>query len=87
MNIYIRNLSYRLTDQELQDAFAQFGEVSSAKIIRDKMSNRSKGFGFVEMPNDEQAQTAMQQLNGAEIGGRAVQVSEARPPKPRNDRY
>ncbi|RYZ19739.1 MAG: RNA-binding protein, partial [Chitinophagaceae bacterium] len=79
MNIYVGNLSWNLKDQDLSDLFAPFGEVSSAKIIQDKMTNRSKGFGFVEMPNDSEAQAAIAQLNGSEIDGRNLVVNESRP--------
>ncbi|RYZ23817.1 MAG: RNA-binding protein [Chitinophagaceae bacterium] len=79
MNIYVGNLSWNLKDQELSDLFTPFGEVSSAKIIQDKMTNRSKGFGFVEMPNDSEAQAAIAQLNGSEIDGRNLVVNESRP--------
>ncbi|TCZ70571.1 RNA recognition motif domain-containing protein [Flaviaesturariibacter aridisoli] len=79
MNIYVGNLSWNLKDQDLADLFAPFGEVSSAKIIQDKMTNRSKGFGFVEMANDSEAQAAIAQLNGSEIDGRNLVVNESRP--------
>lgn len=79
MNIYVGNLSWSLKDQDLSNLFAQFGEVSSAKIVTDKFTQRSKGFGFVEMPNDEEAQAAIAQLNGSEVGGRNLVVNESRP--------
>jgi RNA recognition motif-containing protein len=79
MNIYVGNLSWGLTDQDLANLFAPFGEVSSAKIVMDKFTNRSKGFGFVEMANDEQAQAAISQLNGSEVEGRNLVVNESRP--------
>jgi len=79
MNIYVGNLSWSLKDQDLANLFAQFGEVSSAKIITDKFTQRSKGFGFVEMANDEEAQAAIAQLNGSEIDGRNLVVNESRP--------
>lgn len=79
MNIYVGNLSWNLKDQDLSDLFTPYGEVSSAKIIQDKMTNRSKGFGFVEMPNDAEAQAAIAQLNGAEVDGRNLVVNESRP--------
>jgi RNA recognition motif-containing protein len=78
MNIYVGNLSYRVTEEELQQAFSAFGQVASAKIITDMATGRSKGFGFVEMANDEEAEAAVQGLNGKEIKGRAVTVSQAR---------
>jgi RNA recognition motif-containing protein len=79
MNIYVGNLSWGLKDQDLANLFAPFGEVASAKIVMDKFTQRSKGFGFVEMPNDEQAQTAIAQLNGSEVEGRNLVVNESRP--------
>jgi RNA recognition motif-containing protein len=79
MNIYVGNLSWGLKDQDLANLFAPFGEVSSAKIVMDKFTQRSKGFGFVEMPNDEQAQAAIAQLNGSEVEGRNLVVNESRP--------
>ena len=79
MNIYVGNLSWGLKDQDLANLFAPFGEVASAKIVIDKFTQRSKGFGFVEMPNDEQAQAAIAQLNGSEVDGRNLVVNESRP--------
>ncbi|MES9966696.1 MAG: RNA-binding protein [Sedimenticola sp.] len=79
MNIYVGNLSYRMTDDELRDAFAEFGSVDSAKIIMDRDTGRSKGFGFVEMPNQSEAEAAVKALNDAELGGRSLRVNEARP--------
>jgi RNA recognition motif-containing protein len=79
MNIYAGNLSWTLKDQDLQDLFAPYGEVTSAKIVSDKFSNRSKGFGFVEMANDDEARTAIDALNGKEVGGRNIVVNESRP--------
>jgi len=79
MNIYVGNLSWGLKDQDLANMFTPFGEVSSAKIVMDKFTQRSKGFGFVEMPNDEQAQAAIAQLNGSEVEGRNLVVNESRP--------
>ena len=79
MNIYVGNLSWGLKDQDLANLFAPFGEVAAAKIVMDKFTQRSKGFGFVEMPNDEQAQAAIAQLNGSEIEGRNLVVNESRP--------
>ena len=79
MNIYVGNLSWNLKDQDLSDLFASHGEVSSAKIVLDKFTNRSKGFGFVEMPNDDQAQAAITALNGSEVDGRNIVVNESRP--------
>lgn len=79
MNIYVGNLSWGLKDQDLANLFAPFGEVASAKIVMDKFTQRSKGFGFVEMPNDEQAQAAIAKLNGSEVEGRNLVVNESRP--------
>jgi RNA recognition motif-containing protein len=79
MNIYVGNLSWGLKEQDLTDLFSPFGEVASAKIVMDKFTNRSKGFGFVDMPNDEQAQAAIAQLNGSEVDGRNLVVNESRP--------
>ena len=79
MNIYVGNLSYDTTEQDLRDAFGAHGVVSSAQIIRDKFSNQSKGFGFVEMPDSAQAEAAIQGLNSAELHGRPIKVNQARP--------
>lgn len=85
MNIYVGNLSWNLKDQDLSNLFASHGEVTSAKIVTDKFTNRSKGFGFVEMPNDDQAQAAIAALNGTEVDGRNIVVNESRP-KPEGER-
>ena len=79
MNIYIGNLEYGVTEDQLRDAFAEFGEVSSSSIITDKFTGRSKGFGFVEMPNDGEANAAIDALNDAELNGRPIRVNQARP--------
>jgi RNA recognition motif-containing protein len=79
MNIYIGNLDYAVNEQQLQDLFSQHGEVSSAKIITDKFTGRSKGFGFVEMPNDGDATNAINALNGTAMKNRNITVTEARP--------
>src|SRR5204862_4404822 len=79
MNIYVGNLSWGLKDQDLANLFAPFGEVTSAKIVTNKFTQRSKGFGFVEMASDEEAQAAIAQLNGSEIEGRSLVVNESRP--------
>ncbi len=76
--MYVSNLSFRLSEQELGDLFSQYGEVSSVKIIKDRDTGRSRGFGFVEMPNQEQARAAMDALANYEMGGRNINVSEAR---------
>ena len=78
MNMYVSNLSFRLSEQELGHLFSQYGEVSSVKIIKDRETQRSRGFGFVEMPNDDQAKAAMEALANYEMGGRNINVSEAR---------
>jgi RNA recognition motif-containing protein len=79
MNIYVGNLSYGMTEDELRDAFAAHGEVSSVKILTDRETGRSRGFGFVEMPNQAEGETAIAQLNGKDVGGRPLRVNEARP--------
>ena len=79
MNIYVGNLSWNLKDQDLSNLFATHGEVASAKIVTDKFTGRSKGFGFVEMTNDDQAQAAIAALNGSEVDGRNIVVNESRP--------
>lgn len=81
--LYVGNLPFSATDQSLSDKFSQCGTVESAKIIMDRDTGRSKGFGFVEMSSDEQAQTAISQLNGTELEGRAMTVNEAKPMVPR----
>lgn len=78
MNIYVGNLSYSLSEDKLKDLFSQFGQVSSAKIIMDKLTGKSKGFGFVEMSTPDEAQAAIAELDGKEIDGRQLRVSEAR---------
>jgi RNA recognition motif-containing protein len=82
MNIYVGNLSYQTTEEELRKAFEGYGPVSSVNIIKDKYSGESKGFGFVEMDDKDQASEAMTGLNGSELNGRNMNVNEARP---RND--
>ncbi len=77
--LYVGNLAYTVRDQDLQDAFSQFGAVSSAKVMMDRDTGRSKGFGFVEMGSDAEAQAAINGLNGQPVAGRAVVVNEARP--------
>ena len=79
MNIYVGNLSYEVTDEDLREAFAAFGQVSSARVIRDRDSGRSRGFGFVEMPTQAEAQAAIQGLNGKDLKGRDLNINEARP--------
>jgi RNA recognition motif-containing protein len=79
MNIYVGNLSWSMTDEDLNSLFAEYGTVSSAKILKDKMSGRSKGFGFVEMEDDEAAKTAISNLHETEIQGRKLIVNESQP--------
>ncbi|MFP4500844.1 MAG: RNA recognition motif domain-containing protein [Candidatus Hydrogenedentota bacterium] len=79
MNIYVGNLSYSTDDDQLNQAFAEFGEVTSAKVIMDRESGRSRGFGFVEMPNQQEGQEAINQLDGKDLDGRTLKVNEARP--------
>jgi RNA recognition motif-containing protein len=79
MNIYVGNLSYGMTEDELRDAFAAYGDVASVKILSDRETGRSRGFGFVEMPNQSEGEAAVTQLNGKDVGGRALRVNEARP--------
>ena len=82
-NIYVGNISYGTGDGDLDSMFAEFGEVTSAKVINDRETGRSKGFGFVEMASDEDAATAIEALNGKEIDGRNIKVKEARPKEDR----
>ncbi len=84
--LYVGGLPYSTTQEELGEAFAQAGKVDSAIIISDKMSGRSKGFGFVEMSTDEEAQKAIEMFNGKDFGGRTLTVNEARPMEPRAPR-
>jgi RNA recognition motif-containing protein len=79
MNIYVGNLSYETTEENLKEAFEVFGEVNTVKIIKDNYTGRSKGFGFVEMPAKAEAQSAIEGLNGKDLKGRSLNVSEARP--------
>jgi len=79
MNIYVGNLSFQVAEADLQEAFAAFGAVQSVSIIKDKFSGQSRGFGFVEMPNQEEAEKAIAALNGKDLKGRAITVNEARP--------
>ncbi|GBE13341.1 RNA recognition motif [bacterium BMS3Bbin14] len=83
MNIYVGNLPYGVTDDELRSAFAEFGDVATAKIIMDRYSGRSKGFGFVEMDNDSEAEEAIKSLDSTDMQGRKLRVNQA---KPRVDR-
>ncbi|HWB23917.1 MAG TPA: RNA-binding protein [Chitinophagaceae bacterium] len=84
MNIYVSSLSFSVTDEDLKQLFLSFGAVSSAKVIMDKYTNRSKGFGFVEMPDDAAGEKAISQLNGSQFQGRTVNVTVARPREERS---
>ena len=84
MNIYCGNLSYNSADEDLSTLFTEYGEVASAKVIVDRETMRSRGFGFVEMDSDEEAQNAIDALNGQEFMGRKLVVNESRPRTPRN---
>lgn len=84
MNIYVSNLSFNVQDEDLRSYFADYGDVSSAKVITDKFTQRSKGFGFVEMPDDAAAQKAIQELDGAMVDGRSIKVMVARPKEERS---
>ncbi len=79
MNIYVGNLPYSVTEDELRDVFAEFGEVSSANVIMDRFSGQSKGFGFVEMPNNSEADEAIKALNESSLKGRNIKVNQAKP--------
>ena len=79
MNIYVANLSFGTQSDELKQAFEQFGEVSSAKVITDRETGKSRGFGFVEMPDDSDAQAAIDQLDGSDLAGRRITVNKAKP--------
>lgn len=79
MNIYVGNLPFNLGEEDLKEIFGEYGEVTSAKIVSDKFTGRSKGFGFVEMSNDNEAKSAIEELNNAEISGRNIKVNESLP--------
>ena len=79
MNIYVGNISYSTKEEDLREAFGEFGEVTSAKIITDRETGRSKGFGFVEMADDAAGEKAIEEMDGKEVGGRALRVNQARP--------
>ena len=89
MNIYVGNLSWSSTEDSVRALFEAHGEVESVKIITDRYTGRSRGFGFVEMPNDEEARTAVSALDGKDLDGRALKVNEARPrtDRPRQNRW
>ena len=79
MNIYVGNLAYKVSDNDLKEIFEEFGDVISAKVITDRETGRSKGFGFVEMSNEEDAQNAIEDLDGTEMDGRNLKVNKAKP--------
>jgi RNA recognition motif-containing protein len=83
MNIYVGNLAAEVTDDDLRAAFEALGQVETANVIKDKFSGESRGFGFVEMPSKDEAQKAIEEMNGKELQGRAVTVNEARPKRDR----
>jgi len=85
MNIYVSNLSFNVQDEDLKSYFADYGEVTSAKVINDKETGRSRGFGFVEMSDDAAAQKAIAELDGATVDGRAIKVSVAKPREERSN--
>ncbi|MFY7880023.1 MAG: RNA recognition motif domain-containing protein [Lacibacter sp.] len=86
MNIYVSNLSFNVNDDDLKGFFESYGEVTSAKVITDKITGRSRGFGFVEMSDDAAAKTAISELDGGTVEGRAIRVSEAKPREERSER-
>lgn len=86
MNIFVGNLSFSTTDETLQNAFAQYGRVDSARVVHDRETQRSRGFGFVEMPNDDEARAAMKALDGNSVDGRQIRCNEARPRENNNRR-
>ncbi|MBN1227165.1 MAG: RNA-binding protein [Deltaproteobacteria bacterium] len=91
MNIYVGNLPYNISEEDLKGAFSEFGEVGDVNIVKDKFSGRSKGFGFIEMPNNSEADKAIKALNDKALSGRNIKVNQARPksdrPKRRPSRY
>jgi len=86
MNIYVGNFSYDTDNEQLREAFERYGTVADARVIQDKYTGRSRGFGFVEMGNDSEAQTAIAELNGTTLQGRTITVNEARPREERRPR-
>jgi len=87
MNIYVSSLSFGINSDDLKAAFEVFGEVSSANVINDKFTQKSRGFGFVEMPNKEEAEKAVQELNGTNMDGRTINVAEAKERAPRDSSF
>ena len=86
MNIYVGNLPYNISEDELKDVFNEFGEIESVNIITDRFSGQSKGFGFVEMPNNSEADQAIKALNGTDMKGREIKVNQAKPRSERTSR-
>lgn len=86
MNIYVGNLPYNVTDADLREAFSHFGDVSQVNLIADKFSGQSKGFGFVEMDNNSEADAAIKGLNGTDMSGRSIKVNQAKPRAERSSR-
>jgi len=86
MKLYVGNLSFNTSNQDLNDLFGAIGAVESTNIIEDRETGRSRGFGFVEMSSDDEAKAAIEKLNGKDLNGRAVMISEARPQEPREQR-
>ena len=86
MNIYVSNLSFNVEDEDLKEFFTEYGEVSSAKVITDKLTGKSRGFGFVEMPDDEAAKKAISELDNASVENRNIRVMEAKPKEERKPR-
>ena len=86
MNLYISNLSYNISDEDLSLLFADYGEITSAKVIMDRETGRSRGFGFVELSDDELAKKAIEELNQASYDGKVINITEARPREDRGDR-
>ena len=86
MNLYISNLSYNISDEDLRLLFADYGEITSAKVIMDRETGRSRGFGFVELSDDELAKKAIEELNQASYDGKVINITEARPRQDRGDR-
>ena len=86
MNIYVGNLAYTVTESELQEAFSEFGEISSVRLVSDKFSGKSKGFGFIEMPNNSEADSAINAMNESSFKGRDIKVSQAKPREERPQR-
>ena len=85
MKLYVGNLPFNYDNEDLAAQFRRFGEVESAQVITDRETGRSRGFGFVELPNDDEARRAIEELDGSDMGGRRVNVNEARPREPRRD--